>query len=152
MFLSAVSVLVVAQSSSEIPEGLMNNPVYIYIYMCVCVCVCVCVCARARARVCIHKMPHFTSIIVLKELHFEVLRLFLLFQIHMNHPYRTLSHFLRTHSAVLKLLHTDRHTNTFSVIAEFLRNCDSPVHTLCVLRVYEPSPYMVTLSVCYTAV
>ena len=34
MLLSAVSilVLVVAQSSSEIPEGLMNNPVYIYIY------------------------------------------------------------------------------------------------------------------------
>ena len=29
MFLSAVSVLVVAQSSSEIPEGLMNNHVYI---------------------------------------------------------------------------------------------------------------------------
>ena len=28
MFLSAVSVLVVAQSSSEIPEGLMNNPLY----------------------------------------------------------------------------------------------------------------------------
>ena len=28
MFLSAVSVLVVAQSSSEIPEGLMNNPVH----------------------------------------------------------------------------------------------------------------------------
>ena len=27
--LSAVSVLVVAQSSSEIPEGLMNNPVYL---------------------------------------------------------------------------------------------------------------------------
>ena len=27
MALSAVSVLVVAQSSSEIPEGLMNNPV-----------------------------------------------------------------------------------------------------------------------------
>jgi hypothetical protein len=26
MLLSAVSVLVVAQSSSEIPEGLMNNP------------------------------------------------------------------------------------------------------------------------------
>ena len=26
--LCAVSVLVVAQSSSEIPEGLMNNPVY----------------------------------------------------------------------------------------------------------------------------
>ena len=32
MLLSAVSVVVVAQSSSEIPEGLMNNPVYIYIY------------------------------------------------------------------------------------------------------------------------
>jgi len=32
MLLSAVSVLVVAQSSSEIPEGLMNNPVCIYIY------------------------------------------------------------------------------------------------------------------------
>jgi len=29
MLLSAVSVLVVAQSSSEIPDGLMNNPVYI---------------------------------------------------------------------------------------------------------------------------
>ena len=28
MLLSAVSVLVVAQSSSEIPEGLMNNSVY----------------------------------------------------------------------------------------------------------------------------
>jgi len=28
MILSAVYVLVVAQSSSEIPEGLMNNPVY----------------------------------------------------------------------------------------------------------------------------
>ena len=28
MFLSAVPVLVVAQSSSEIPEGLMNNPVF----------------------------------------------------------------------------------------------------------------------------
>ena len=27
MLLSAVSVLVVAQSSAEIPEGLMNNPV-----------------------------------------------------------------------------------------------------------------------------
>ena len=27
MFLSVMSVLVVAQSSSEIPEGLMNNPV-----------------------------------------------------------------------------------------------------------------------------
>jgi len=33
MLLSAVSVLVVAQSSSEIPEGLMNNPVYLrFIY------------------------------------------------------------------------------------------------------------------------
>ena len=30
MLLSAVSVLVVAQSSSEIPEGLMNNPVFTY--------------------------------------------------------------------------------------------------------------------------
>ena len=30
MLLSAVSVLVVAQSSSEVPEGLMNNPVYKY--------------------------------------------------------------------------------------------------------------------------
>ena len=30
MLLSAVSVLVVSQSSSEIPEGLMNNPVYYY--------------------------------------------------------------------------------------------------------------------------
>ena len=28
MLLSAESVLVVAQSSSEVPEGLMNNPVY----------------------------------------------------------------------------------------------------------------------------
>ena len=31
MLLSAVSVLVVAQSSPEIPEGLMNNPVYLLI-------------------------------------------------------------------------------------------------------------------------
>ena len=29
MLLSAVSVLVVAQSSSEVPEGLMNNPVFL---------------------------------------------------------------------------------------------------------------------------
>ena len=33
MLLSAVSVLVVAQSSSEVPEGLTNNPIYIYIYI-----------------------------------------------------------------------------------------------------------------------
>jgi len=33
MLLSAVSVLVVAQSSSEILEGLMNNPVYIVVLM-----------------------------------------------------------------------------------------------------------------------
>jgi len=32
MLLSAVSVLVVAQSSSEISEGLMNNPVYVFYY------------------------------------------------------------------------------------------------------------------------
>jgi hypothetical protein len=32
MLLSAVSVLVVAQSSSKIPEGLMNNPVYKHTY------------------------------------------------------------------------------------------------------------------------
>ena len=31
MLLSAVSVLVVAQSSSEFPEGLMNNPVYVQV-------------------------------------------------------------------------------------------------------------------------
>jgi hypothetical protein len=30
MFLSAVSVLVVVQLSSEVPEGLMNNPVLFY--------------------------------------------------------------------------------------------------------------------------
>jgi len=29
MLLSAMSVLVVAQSSSEVPEGLMNNPVLV---------------------------------------------------------------------------------------------------------------------------
>jgi len=29
--LSAVSVLFVAQSSSEIPEGLMNNPVFLHV-------------------------------------------------------------------------------------------------------------------------
>ena len=33
MLLSAVSVLVVAQSSSEIPEGLMNNSVYMVVCM-----------------------------------------------------------------------------------------------------------------------
>ena len=31
MLVSAVSVLVVAQSSSEIPEGLMNNPVHVVV-------------------------------------------------------------------------------------------------------------------------
>ena len=30
MLLSVVSVLVVAQSSSEVPEGLMNNPVQLF--------------------------------------------------------------------------------------------------------------------------
>jgi hypothetical protein len=33
-----VSVLVVAQRSSEVPEGLMNNPVYIYIYIYIHIC------------------------------------------------------------------------------------------------------------------
>ena len=33
MLLSAVSVLVVEQSSSEIPEGLMNNPVEEYLVL-----------------------------------------------------------------------------------------------------------------------
>ena len=51
MLLSAVSVLVVVQSSSEIPEGLMNNPVLkilLYAVLNVCVCVCgVCVCVLA---------------------------------------------------------------------------------------------------------
>ena len=32
MLLSVVSVSVVAQSSSEVPEGLMNNPVYYTLY------------------------------------------------------------------------------------------------------------------------
>ena len=32
MLLSAVSVLVIVQSSSEIPEGLMNNPVLGTVY------------------------------------------------------------------------------------------------------------------------
>ena len=31
MLLSVVSVLVVAQSSSEVPEGLTNNPVYVIV-------------------------------------------------------------------------------------------------------------------------
>jgi len=30
MLLSVLSFLVVAQSSSQIPEGLMNNPVFVY--------------------------------------------------------------------------------------------------------------------------
>jgi hypothetical protein len=38
--------LVVAQSSSEIPEGLMNNPVYIYIYI------------HAYIHACIHAYIH----------------------------------------------------------------------------------------------
>ena len=32
MLLSAVSVLVVTQSNSEVPEGLMNNPVYSHMF------------------------------------------------------------------------------------------------------------------------
>jgi hypothetical protein len=34
IFLSAVSVLVVVQLSSEVPEGLMNYPVYSYVNDC----------------------------------------------------------------------------------------------------------------------
>ena len=34
MLLSAFSVLVVAQSSSEVPEGLMNNPIYSRVSFC----------------------------------------------------------------------------------------------------------------------
>ena len=33
MLISAVSVFVVAQSSSEIPEGIMNNPVYYNVHI-----------------------------------------------------------------------------------------------------------------------
>ena len=33
MLLSAVSVFVVAQPSSEVPEGLLNHLVYVYIYI-----------------------------------------------------------------------------------------------------------------------
>jgi len=33
MLLSAVSFLVVAQSSSEVPEGLLNNPVYMSVVL-----------------------------------------------------------------------------------------------------------------------
>ena len=39
MLLSAVSVLVVAQSSSEIPEGLMNNPVLFLRDVCLITCI-----------------------------------------------------------------------------------------------------------------
>ena len=35
MLLSAMSVLVVAQSSSEVPEGLMNNPVFLSQVYCI---------------------------------------------------------------------------------------------------------------------
>ena len=35
MLLSALSFLVVAQSSSEVPEGLMNNPVLFALALCV---------------------------------------------------------------------------------------------------------------------
>ena len=37
MLLSVVSVLAVVQPSSEVPEGLMNYPVYTYVCVCVCV-------------------------------------------------------------------------------------------------------------------
>ena len=37
MLLSVVSVLVVVQPSSEVPEGLMNYPVYTYVFVCICV-------------------------------------------------------------------------------------------------------------------
>ena len=37
MILSAVSVLVVAQSGSEIPEGLMNNPLLVNVRKLSCV-------------------------------------------------------------------------------------------------------------------
>ena len=47
MLLSAVSVLVVAQSSSEIPEGLMNNPVFLYLGYATCRSLCIALCIAA---------------------------------------------------------------------------------------------------------
>jgi len=60
MLLSAVYVLVVAQSSSEIPEGLMNNPVQSDTLFdsgrvrkpTLCMCVCVCVCFGTKTTLC----------------------------------------------------------------------------------------------------
>jgi len=34
-----VTIPATVPQGSEIPEGLMNNPVYIYVCVCVCVCV-----------------------------------------------------------------------------------------------------------------
>ena len=51
MLLSAVSVLVVAQSSSEIPEGLTNNPVCMY------------VCMYARLRVVLSSQQPVSSVV-----------------------------------------------------------------------------------------
>ena len=60
MLLSAVSVLVVAQSSSEIPEGLMNNPVCAVKGYDM-VCVCVCTCGRLPLRTTVSECTNFWS-------------------------------------------------------------------------------------------
>jgi hypothetical protein len=69
MLLSAVSVLVVAQRSSQVPEGLMNNPVF-----CFCCCVvqnCVYVCnVISLIRVCCYiclKALLYMSVLVLSH-------------------------------------------------------------------------------------
>jgi len=49
MLLSSVPVLVVAQSIFEIPEGIMNNPVYYY-------------CVKLYKWICVHKEPSIRSV------------------------------------------------------------------------------------------
>jgi len=53
MFLSAVSVLVVVQLSSEVPKGLMNYPVYLqfitFIWLEICLCS-LALCKLGRSR------------------------------------------------------------------------------------------------------
>jgi hypothetical protein len=66
MILSAVSVLVLAQSSSEIPEELMNNPVYgtkLVEY---------CICMNFMVPPCINNIKHF--IVQLMHTNYKILR------------------------------------------------------------------------------
>jgi len=62
MFLSAVSVLVVGQPSSEVPEGLMNYPVLVFTHFVFLFC------NRIMLRISVRKESHNRNLSSLKQL------------------------------------------------------------------------------------